>query len=224
MTTRVDFKAKNGETTHGDLALPDAPKAPAVVVIQEWWGVNDHIRSIASRLAAEGFLAFAPDLYDGEVVSLDNEPRAAERMNTLDWPRAVSQLEGAVEFVRAHPRSTGKVSVLGFCMGGALTLATATRAPNLAAAVAFYGVPPEADYAKVTAPVLMHVASRDQWVTVEKGEAVKRALESHGKSVALHVYEAEHAFFNDTRPKVHSKEASQLAWQRTIAFLKEHSS
>ncbi|HWL87305.1 MAG TPA: dienelactone hydrolase family protein, partial [Polyangiaceae bacterium] len=174
MTTRVDFKAKNGEATKGELALPEtAAKAPAVVLIQEWWGVDDHIRSILTRLASAGFLAVAPDLYDGEVVPISNEPRASERMNTLDWGRAIAQIAGAVDYARAHPHSTGKVGVLGFCMGGALSFASATAIPGLSAVVPFYGIPPQADYAKVTAPILTHIAQRDQWATPEKADVVK---------------------------------------------------
>jgi len=126
MTTRVDFKAKNGEATKGELALPEtAAKAPAVVLIQEWWGVDDHIRSILTRLASAGFLAVAPDLYDGEVVPISNEPRASERMNTLDWGRAIAQIDkgpwkeafvavdpvwGELDFWRVLERSSHKLT------------------------------------------------------------------------------------------------------------------
>ncbi|WP_394838248.1 dienelactone hydrolase family protein [Pendulispora rubella] len=223
MTTRVEFAGKNGETVKGDLALPEgSAKAPAVIVLQEWWGVNDHIRSIATRLASAGFLAIAPDLYDGEEVPLTNEARASERMDGLDWGRAISQIAAAVAYAKSHPRSTGKVGVTGFCMGGALSFVTATQLEGLSAVVPFYGIPPKAEYAKVTAPILTHVAKHDQWVTPEKADAVKRELESHGKSIELHVYDADHAFFNDTRAKVYSAENAKVAWDRTIAFLKKH--
>ncbi|WP_394821131.1 dienelactone hydrolase family protein [Pendulispora albinea] len=223
MTTRIDFSAKNGETVKGDLALPETPaKAPAVVVLQEWWGVNNHIRSIATRLADAGFVALAPDLYDGEEVPLTNEPRASEKMDKLDWARAIVQIEAAIHHLKSHPRANGKVGIIGFCMGGALSFAAATQLQGLSAVVPFYGIPGKADYSKVTAPILTHVAKKDQWVTPALAEGVKRELESHGKSIEVHLYDADHAFFNDTRANKYSPDSAQLAWERTIAFLHEH--
>lgn len=223
MTNRIDFKARNGEPAAGDLALPEgAERAPAVVLLQEWWGVNDHIRSIATRLAGEGFIALAPDLYRGETVPLSNEARAAELMNSLDRPRALEAVAGAVEHVRAHPRSTGKVAVLGFCMGGALALATGCDVRDLAAVVSFYGLPQQAEYAKLGAPVVLHVGKKDGWVTPEAADELKKQLETHGKSIEVFLYDCDHAFFNDTRAEKYSPEDAKKAWERTIAFLRTH--
>lgn len=197
-------------------------KCPAVVLIQEWWGINDHIRSLADRLAKEGFLVLAPDLYHGKVAKDASE--AGKMMTELDTLQAVREIGDAVKTLKAHARSNGNVGVIGFCMGGALSLASACHVEGLCAAVPFYGLPPaeKVDYAKVTVPILMHVAKKDQWVTVEKAEALKKELESLGKKITLEIYEADHAFVNDTRPEVYDEKSAKLAWDRSIAFLKKH--
>ena len=217
--TRVKFPSKNGSQVEGELAEPSGTgKAPAVVLIQEWWGLNDHIKTLTERLAGEGFLVLAPDLYQGRVTK--NADEAGKWMTELDTLTAVQEIAGAVSFLKEHARGNGKVGVTGFCMGGALTLASACHIPGLAAAVAFYGIPPEekVDYAKVTAPVQMHVAKKDYWVSVDKAEAVKAKL----PAMDLHVYDADHAFVNETRPEVYSPENAKLAWGRMVEFFKKH--
>lgn len=217
--TRVKFPSKSGSQVEGELAEPSgAGKAPAVVLIQEWWGLNDHIKTLTERLAGEGFLVLAPDLYQGRVTK--NADEAGKWMTELDTLTAVQEIAGAVSFLKEHARGNGKVGVTGFCMGGALTLASACHIPGLAAAVAFYGIPPEekVDYAKVTAPVQMHVAKKDYWVSVDKAEAVKAKL----PAMDLHVYDADHAFVNETRPEVYSPENAKLAWGRMVEFFKKH--
>lgn len=223
MTKRVTFQSKTGSEISGELAEPSgADKAPAVVLIQEWWGVNDHVRDLADRLAKEGFLVVAPDLYHGKATKDPEE--AGKLMSALDTLVAVSEIAGAAEYLKKHPRGSGKVGVTGFCLGGALSLAAACHVEGLSAVVPFYGIPPadKVDYSKVTAPILMHVAQHDEWVSVPKAEALKKELEGHGKSIELHVYDAQHAFVNDTRPEVYKKDAAELAWSRTVAFLKKH--
>ena len=222
MTARVSFTSRNGQPVDGALAAPAGTgKAPAVVVIQEWWGLNDQIKKTCERFAAEGFLALAPDLYHGKLTKRADE--AQHLMSTLDWGRALEDLAGAVTYLREHERSTGKVSVMGFCMGGALSFLTACNVPGLAAVAPFYGVPPDQDWSKVDAPVQAHFASHDDWATPDKGRAIKAAIERAGGSMELFVYDAQHAFFNEQRPEVHSKEASELAWKRTIDFLRAKS-
>jgi carboxymethylenebutenolidase len=221
-TSRIDFLARNGEKAAGDLALPEgAAKAPAIVVLQEWWGVNDHVRSIVTRLASAGFVALAPDLYHGETVPLGDEKRASEMSQSLDGARALEEIAGAVSHLKLHPRSTGKVGIVGFCMGGALALATACDTRDVSAVVSFYGVPPSADYAKLDAPVVLHVGKRDGWVTPELAEGVKTQLLALGKSVEVFLYEADHAFFNDTRAEKYSPDAAKVAWERTLGFLRK---
>lgn len=222
MTTRVSFKSKSGSDVSGELAEPSGSgKAPAVVLIQEYWGVNDHIRDLVGRLAKEGFLVLAPDLYHGKVTTDATE--AGKWMTELDTLKAVDEIAGAARFLEAHPRSNGKVGVVGFCLGGALALASGCHVSGLSAVVSFYGMPPaeKVDYAKVTAPVIMHVAKKDQWVTVEKAEAIKKQFTDRGHPIELHVYDADHAFANDTRPAVYDPANAKLAWDRSVAFFKK---
>jgi carboxymethylenebutenolidase len=223
MTTQVSFKAKSGSEVQGALTEPaGSGKAGGIVLIQEWWGLNDHVKSLVDRFAKEGFLVLSPDLYHGKTTKDPGE--AGKLMTELDTLKAVDEIAGAVAFLKEHARCNGKVGVTGFCMGGALTFASACHIPGLAAAVSFYGVPPaeKVDYKKVTAPVMAHVASKDQWVTVAKVEDIKKQLEANGKSLELHVYDADHAFVNDTRPEVYSADNAKTALSRTFAFFKKH--
>ncbi len=223
MTDNVSFPSRNGETVHGALALPpgDGP-APAVVLLHEWWGLNGHVRSLVDRLAAAGFITLAPDLFRGQTAT--NAADAQRLMTELQWSSALEDVAGAQAYLTSHPRSNGRVGVTGFCMGGAGTLAAACNLQGFSAAVAFYGIPPSqyVDWSKVTAPIQMHVASRDQWVRVELATAIRDALASHGKPMDLHVYEADHAFVNDTRPEVYSPESAKLAWSRMVEFFHQH--
>ena len=145
--------------TEGELETPATKdKTGGVVLVQEYWGVNDHVRDIGKRLAAEGFRVLAPDLYHGKVTKSAEE--AGKLMGSLDWPKALAEIVAAAEHLRDHETSNGKVAVMGFCMGGALTFAAAANIPWLAAAVPFYGIPNEklADYTKEKAPILAHFA------------------------------------------------------------------
>ena len=205
--------------TEGDLATPDTKdKTGGIVLVQEYWGVNDHVRDIGKRLAAQGFRVLAPDLYHGKVTKSAEE--AGKLMSALDWPKALAEIVAAAEHLRNHETSNGKVAVIGFCMGGALTFAAAANIPWLAAAVPFYGVPDAklADYTKEKAPILAHFAKNDQWATVAKA----KEIQSKVPAMELHVYDAQHAFFNDTRPEVYSPNDAKAAWDRSIAFLKKH--
>ncbi|MGK4008086.1 dienelactone hydrolase family protein [Sorangium sp. So ce1036] len=222
MSEKVSFPAKNGSPATGEIVLPkqDGP-SPAVVLIQEWWGLNDHIRSLLDRLGAAGFVALAPDLYHGKTTRDAGE--AGRLMNELDKQRALDEIAGAVSFLAAHPRSNGKVGVMGFCMGGALSFAAAAAIPELKAAVPFYGVPsPAPDTSRVKAPILAHFAARDAWATPAAAEAIRKELTARGQSMELHVYDADHAFVNDTRPEVHHPDAARLAWERSLEFLRQH--
>jgi carboxymethylenebutenolidase len=223
MATKVDFVAKSGAAASGELAAPEGSgKAPAIVLLQEYWGLNDHIRSLADRFAKAGFLTLAPDLYHGKITK--NADEAAKLMQELDGKRAMDDIAGAVAFLASHPRSNGKVGVTGFCMGGAYALAATSAISSVAAAVSFYGIPPadRLDYTTMKAPILKHVARRDQWVTPERAEEIKKKVDAHHGSMRLELYDADHAFVNDTRPEVHAPEAAKLAWERTIAFFHEH--
>ncbi|HVJ95032.1 MAG TPA: dienelactone hydrolase family protein [Labilithrix sp.] len=223
MTTRVTFPSKTGSETSGELAEPSGSgKVPTVVLLQEWWGVNDHIRDLCERLAKEGFLVLAPDLFHGKTTKDASE--AAKLMTALDTDLAVKDIAGACAYLEAHPRSNGKVGVVGFCMGGALTLTSACHIEGLSAVAPFYGIPSaeKVDYSKVTAPMMGHYATRDEYIPVDKPKELQRQLEANGKSMELYFYDANHAFANDTRPEVYSAESTKLAWERTVAFFKKH--
>ncbi|HSO34411.1 MAG TPA: dienelactone hydrolase family protein [Labilithrix sp.] len=223
MTTKVSFEGKGGTTINGELAEPaGSGRAPSLVLIQEYWGINDHIRSLADRLAKEGFLVIAPDLYHGTLAK--DAAEAGALMTALDTHAAVKEIGATADFLKAHARGNGKVGVIGFCMGGALALASACHLEGLSAIVPFYGIPPadKVDYAKVSAPILMHVATNDAWVTVERAEAIKKQIDAHGKSMTLETYDAGHAFVNDTRPDAYDEKSAKLAWQRSIDFLKKN--
>jgi carboxymethylenebutenolidase len=219
----VQFDAKSGSKAEGEIAEPPGSgKAPGVVLIQEYWGVNDHIRSLVDRLAAAGFVAFAPDLYHGKVTKSADE--AGKLMGALDWKRALDEIAGAEKFVASHARCNGNVGVMGFCMGGALSFAASENVPGFKAVVPFYGLKSadEFDASKVHAPVMAHFAKRDPWAKPEYGEKVAQKMKAAGKSMELHVYDADHAFVNDTRPEVHSAESAKLAWDRSVKFLQQH--
>lgn len=225
MSTNVTLATEktSGSDLSGALAEPSGTgKAPSLVLMQEWWGINDHIRSIADRLAAEGFLVVAPDLFHGKTAKDATE--AGALMGALDTLQAVKEIGLASSFLKQHPRGNGKVGVIGFCMGGALSFAAACHVEGLSAAVPFYGVPPaeKVDYAKVTAPILAHFARNDDWATVAKAEAIKAQLDALGKPMRLEIYDAGHAFMNDTRPEAYDAPSAELAWQRSVDFLKKH--
>jgi carboxymethylenebutenolidase len=218
-TQRVEFDASNGSRAPGELAVPaGSGRAPGVVLIQEWWGLNDHIRSLLERLAEAGFVALAPDLFHGKTTRDAGE--AGKLMGALDWGVAMAEVAGAERFLAAHERSNGNVGVMGFCMGGAVSFAAATRVPGFKAVVPFYGLrSADEDWSKVTAPIQAHFAARDDWAKPEGARAVEQKLAALGKKMELHVYDADHAFVNDTRPEVYAPDAAKLAWSRAMGFL-----
>ncbi|MCX5746792.1 MAG: dienelactone hydrolase family protein [Proteobacteria bacterium] len=223
MTTTVTFDRADGGTCSGALAVPGGVgKVPAVVLLQEYWGINDHIRALAERLAHAGFLVVAPDLYHGRVAT--DAAEAGRLMTALDTLDAMKEIGGAVAFLQHHPRSNGKVGVMGFCLGGALAFAAACHVGGLGAVVPFYGVPPaeKVDYGRVTAPILAHFARNDAWASVAKAEAIKQQCDRHGSPMTLEVYDAGHAFVNDTRPEAYDPACATLAWQRSLDFLNTH--
>lgn len=211
----IEFTRPDGATSRGYLAA-GRPQGPGVIVIQEWWGLNAQICSVADRFAAAGYTALAPDLYRGRLAS--NSDEASHMMNTLDFADATHQdLRGAAAYLQAQCSSVG---VMGFCMGGALTVAAAVHVPGLAAAVCFYGVPPAefADPGRIRIPFQAHFATRDGWVTPAVAAALEQAMRAQGQAPEIHHYAAEHAFFNKTRPEVYDAAAAELAWQRTLDF------
>jgi carboxymethylenebutenolidase len=223
MAIQVTFAAKTGKQIGGALAEPPgSTRAGGVVVVQEWWGLSDYIRSTCDRFAEAGFVGLAPDLFDGKKPKTVEE--AGQLMTALDKKNAVEQIASAVAFLKSQPRCNGKVAVVGFCMGGALTLASARYADGISAAVPFYGVPelPMDEYAKVRVPILAHFAKKDEWAKASVAEEIQKRVQAGGGRMELFVYDAGHAFMRDTDPHVHDAAAARLAWDRTIQFLKTH--
>jgi carboxymethylenebutenolidase len=219
MGQAITFKRPDRGSTGGYFASAGAGK-PGVIVIQEWWGLNDHIRNIANRFADVGFNALAPDLYQGKVVSDRDE--ASHMMNHLDFQGATHQdIRGAVDHMRAQG---SKVGVVGFCMGGALTIAAAVHVPNVSAAVCFYGIPPQdfASPADINIPFQGHFANRDDWCTPKAVDALEAAMKPQSHQPEIFRYNADHAFFNNTRPEVFDAKATALAWARTVGFFEKH--
>jgi len=217
MGQMIEFKRPDGSACRGYLANA-GQGAPGVVVIQEWWGLNEQICGIADRFARAGFNALAPDLFQGRVTQKPDE--ASHLMNGLDFPGATHQdIRGAVEHLRGM--GSGKIAAMGFCMGGALSIAAAVHVPKLAAAVCFYGIPPKefADPAAIRIPFQGHFASKDDWCTPAAVEALEAAMRAKGATPEIHRYDADHAFFNERRPEVHDATCARQAWDRTLAFL-----
>jgi carboxymethylenebutenolidase len=223
MSKHIEFRA-GAMTCVGELAEPaGGEKVSAVVVVQEWHGINVEMRAKVDRFAGEGFLALAPDLFHGKVATNDKD--AGRLMGALDFGGAVGEIGAAIQWLKGQPRSNGKVAVVGFCLGGALTIASAASLPGIAAAVPFYGIPDllKIDLGKITAPILAHFAERDDWASPEKARQIEADLKARGKSVELNVYEgAGHAFMRDTDKTKYHEPSAKKAWPRTMAFLREH--
>ncbi|HEV8138011.1 MAG TPA: alpha/beta family hydrolase [Pyrinomonadaceae bacterium] len=223
MGENVTFHS-NGGQTNGYLAAPKTVQGPGVVVIQEWWGLVDHIKDVCDRFAAEGFVALAPDFYHGEIAKSPDE--AGKMMMALRIDEAEKDLKGAIDYLLAHAAtSSSKVGTVGFCMGGALSLYAATKNDNVGACVVFYGGHPNVkpDLANLKSPVLGIYGERDRSVSPSVVHELERKLKELGKSFEYHIYpDADHAFFNDTRPTVYNAEAAADAWTRTVEFLRSH--
>ena len=219
----VEYDGAGSEPLMGYLARPaDEGPAPAVIVIQEWWGLNDHIKDVTDRFAAEGFVALAPDLYHGQVTTEPDEAR--KLVMELDFPAAVGEIRSAIDFLQAQDYVAGpKVGVTGFCMGGGLTMQTALVEEDCGAAVAFYGTPPDAEQgANLKAPLMGHFGEADGGIPVPKVEALFAAADEAGIENELYVYEgAPHAFFNDTRNS-YREEAAKQAWERTLTWFGQY--
>ena len=220
MGERVSFTS-NGRTASGYLARPTEP-GPGIIVIQEWWGLVPHIERVTDRFAETGFVALAPDLYDGEEAKSPDD--AGKLMMSLRIDQAARDLAGAIRHLLAAEEVTGKkVGTVGFCMGGALSLYAAAQNPEVGACAVFYGGHPHVkpDLASLRAPVLGIYAGRDTFVSPQVVEELGRQLTALGKRHEFHTYpDAQHAFFNDTRPEVYDAAAAADAWSKTIGFFR----
>ncbi len=215
-------RAKGGGTAQGYLAEAKDPKAPGVVVIQEWWGVQGQIRSTCDRLAEAGYHALAPDLYGGKVVPYHDAAAASATMSSLDFKAVTDEsVRGAVQHLAARG---GKVGLTGFCMGGAVTVIGAVHVPELAAAVDFYGIPPESVAAPedIRVPFQAHFAAQDDWCTPAVVADFEKKLRAAGKKAEIFHYPGHHAFMNSERREVYDPAAAELAWDRCLRFLGQH--
>jgi carboxymethylenebutenolidase len=219
----VEFSS-NGGTTSGYLAIPAKGSGPGVVVIQEWWGLVDHIKDVCDRFAAEGYVALAPDLYHGEKTKSPDE--AGKLMMALNINQAEKDLRGAIQYLLSQPATTSKkIGTIGFCMGGALSLYAASKNDQVGACVVFYGIHPNVkpDLPNLKGPVLGIYAERDKSTPPAVVHQLEQELKEQGKSVEVYIYPGtDHAFFNDTRPDVYNHSAAEDAWRRTIEFLAKH--
>ena len=219
MGQTVHFATPNGGQVAGYLARAGG-SAKNVIVLQEWWGLNKQICGVCDRFAAAGFNALAPDLYKGRVT--ENADEASHLMSGLDWTGAIEQdVRGAVKYIKANG---GKAAVIGFCMGGALTIIASVKLPGLDAGVCFYGIPPTevADPVRIAVPLQCHFANQDDWCTPAAVDAFDNAIKQAGMTYELFRYEVQHGFFNEQRPEVHDADASKLAWERMLGFLNTH--
>ena len=229
MGQTIEFKRPDGQSVEGYLAEAANPIA-SVVVIQEWWGLNAQIRGVADRAAAAGFTALVPDLYRGKSTLQAEE--AHHLMTGLNFADAASQdVRGAVQYLKARQAGSGKVGVTGFCMGGALTLLTATMAPEADAAVVWYGLPPleYVDASKIVLPLMAHWATQDKAFDIASVDALDAKLSAAGVRYEPHRYLAHHGFANETaqgpgRIQITQYDAAwaQLAWDRTMRFFGTH--
>jgi carboxymethylenebutenolidase len=219
----VEFAA-TGSTANGYLSRPGSGSGPGVIVIQEWWGLVDHIKVVADRFASEGFVALAPDLYHGESTTSPDD--AGRLMMALNIDAATKELLGAVDYLLgAGGASSGSVGVVGFCMGGQLALAAACATPKVGACVDFYGVHQNVtiDFSGLESPVLGLFGENDSFVTPEVARKVEHDIRSAGKQIEIHLYpDADHAFFNDSRPDAYNPDAARDAWERTLRFFRQH--
>jgi len=219
----VTYAGPAGETLTGYWARPAGDGAwPAVIVVQEWWGLNEHIKDVTRRIAREGYVALAPDLYKGQVAT---EPDAARKLVLeLDMPAAVQEIGAAIDYLLAQEFVSGdKAGIVGFCMGGRLVLMTALTNDNLAVAVPFYGSPlTPAEAANVKAPVLGLYGADDSGIPVADVQAMAEALTVAGIDNEMQIYPgAPHAFFNDTRES-YRPEAAADAWQRMLTWFEKY--
>ncbi len=215
----ITFPSNGGETK-GYLSLPPSGSGPGLLVIQEWWGLVQHIKNMADRYAARGFVTLAPDLYDGDVAS---EPdHAMTLMHELEIPQASKDLIGAANYLRTHEaNSTGKVGCLGYCMGGGMTLLLASKGA-IDAAAPFYGVLPggNPDPSSVSCPVQGHYAEHDQ--ATDSVPDMRSGLTAAGVANEVFIYDGtQHAFCNDDLPDVYDEAAATLSMERTVAFMEE---
>ena len=226
ITSSVTFPGEKILMT-GFLARPkDSTPRPAIVVIQEWWGLNDHIKDIAQRFAREGYVALAPDLYSRLGNKVTTDPNEAARlMESLQSQDALKDLNATTRYLKAQPFVDPiKLGVVGFCMGGTFALMMAAHNSDIKAAVPFYGqIPPSDSLKYLVAPILYIHGGLDTWIPRREAERLAQGLKQAGPPGEVKIYpDCPHAFFNDTRPDVYQPEQAKDAWERTLKFFAIH--
>jgi carboxymethylenebutenolidase len=224
---KVEFKS-NGGTASGYLYTPEGGSGPGVIVIQEWWGVDSGIREMASRIAAAGFVALVPDLYHGELAQHDEMDKAGQLMSSMPPDRAARDMSGAVDYLAGHSATTGDgIGVIGFCMGGMLTMILAAIRPDkVKAGVPFYGFPQgemEPDWTKLTAKIRGYMAENDDFFGPDAARALEAKLQGMGKDVTLTVVPGTgHAFMgpHNAMGTLNEERAAEI-WPKVTAFLHE---
>jgi carboxymethylenebutenolidase len=218
-TETLNLNTQRGATT-AYVARPDSGASAAVILIQEWWGINDHIRDLAGRYANEGYLCVAPDLYRGKLAK--NTDEASKLMHDLALDDGVEIIREAIaETKRVY--NAQKIGITGYCMGGTFSLRAACELSDLAAAAPFYGDIPEADVLKkLQVPTLFIAGKRDAWINPEKVNGLIEAARQYNLPVEAVSYDADHAFFNDTRPEVYDAEAAADAWRRVLELFRKN--
>jgi carboxymethylenebutenolidase len=219
----IEFPTSAGASP-GYLAVPAGESGPATIVMQEWWGLDEHIRTICDRLAAEGFFALAPDLFRGETTTEPSE--AEQKMMALSMDQAEWDMCGAADYLASRPGVEGAgVGSVGFCLGGGLSVWAAASCPRITAAVTYYYVMPHGkpDFTKVKGPVLGHFGTADAFIPIETAQELESELREAGVEVNFEYYEGNgHAFFNDTnRLGTYDPQAAERSWQRTVGFLRD---
>jgi carboxymethylenebutenolidase len=220
----VEFQS-NGDTASGYLAVPESGSGPGVIVLQEWWGMDDSVKRYADRFAEAGFFALAPDLFHGETTEQPDE--AEQKMMAMNMDRTVKDMRGAVDFLKQQEGVEGDgVGAVGFCLGGGLAVWAGAEHPDVNAVVTYYYVMPHGkpDFSKVQAPVLGHFGTADDFVPVDDAKALEKELNDAGADASFEFYDgAGHAFANDhDRLGTYDEEKSDRAWQKTVDFFKRH--
>lgn len=218
-TEGLSFDTANGPT-NAYVAMPDNGGKKAVLVIQEWWGLNDHIKDIANRYADEGFAAIAPDLYRGKIAADSTE--ASQLMHDLSTEDGLDTIKNAID-AAALSYDLSHFGITGYCMGGTFALRAACELEGLSAAAPFYGdIPDEEILKKLRIPTTFISGTLDGWITPEKVAALEDAAERFELPVFSVKYDADHAFFNNTRPEVYNDTAANDAWALVIAFFNDN--
>ncbi len=214
----------DGTSGRAYLALPESGGGPGVVVLHAWWGLNDFFKGFCDRLSKAGFVALAPDLYNGEIATTVPEAEALlKKMGMFSNPEATNKrVMGALKHLGSHPAVRGKLGVIGFSMGGSWALWLSGEAPvDVRAVVDFYSYG-EGDFAKSRADYLGHFATKDDYEPLDGIQKLETSIRSAGRNVTFHYYDnVGHWFFENNRPDAYNEQAAQLAWDRTLSFLNE---